>query len=359
LVSPPHRAASELRSYNGAVPERIRVGLIGCGFISHQHGPAWGASPDAQLVAVCDQDEARARVRAAEWGVERVYADAAEMIERERPDAVDVVTRPETHSALVRLAAERGVHVLCQKPLAPSFEEARAMVEACERARVRFMVAEMWRHLPWFRDLKRQLEGGGVGEPYHLRVVGARRALSRERPVHPNQPYFADMPKLIVYEMMIHWIDPARYLLGEIGTVYARMKRVNPAIAGEDWALVVLGHATGATSQLDGSWANDAEPPGATREGDVVVEGTDGVLHFAPLARELRLTRLGGATSVVARYPDMVESFQSAFNSCIGDFASAVRTGREFESSARDNLKTLAATFAAYDSARTAEVVRL
>jgi predicted dehydrogenase len=341
------------------VPEKIRVGLIGCGFISYQHGPAWRATPDAQLAAVCDQDEARATVRATEWGVERVYTDAAEMIERERPDAVDIVTRPETHTALVRLAAERGVHVLCQKPLAPSLEEARAMVEACERAGVRFMVAEMWRHLPWFRDVKWQIEAGAVGEPYYLRVIGARRALRRERPVHPNQPYFADMPKLIVYEMMIHWVDSARYLLGEIGTVYARMKRVNAAIAGEDWAVVVLGHATGATSQLDGSWANDAEPPGATREGDVVVEGTDGVLHFAPHERELRLTRPGGETSVVARYGDVAESFQSAFDGCIGDFAAAVRTSREFESSARDNLKTLAATFAAYDSARTGEVVRL
>lgn len=340
------------------MPAKLRVGVIGCGYISHQHGPAWLASPDAELVAVCDQDEARARARAAEWGVGAVYRDAAEMIERELLDAIDVVTRPETHTALVGLGASRGLHVLCQKPLAPTLAEARAMVDTADRAGVRFMVAEMWRHLPWFRDLRRQLDAGAVGEPYHLRVVGARRAMRREPPVNPSQPYFAAMPMLIVYEMMIHWIDPARYLLGEVETVYARMRRVNPAIVGEDWALVVLAHAGGATSQLDGSWANDAEPPGPTREGDVVLEGTDGVLHFAPHDRELRLTRLGGETTILARYPDMAESFQRAFDGCIGDFANAVRTGRPFESSAADNLATLAATLAAYESARTGQAVR-
>jgi len=341
------------------VRDKLRVGLIGCGFISYQHGPAWLASPDAELVAVCDQDEARARARAGEWGVPAVYRDAGEMIERERLDAIDVVTRPETHTALVGLGAERGVAVLCQKPLAPTLDEASAMVETCARAGVPFMVAEMWRHLPWWRELRRQVDAGAVGAPYHLRVVGARNAMRREAPVHENQPYFATMPKLIVYEMMIHWIDPARYVLGEVATVYARTRRVNPAIAGEDWALVVLGHAAGATSQLDGSWANDAEPPGPTREGDVVIEGTEGVLHFAPHERELRLVKLGGETTVLARYGEMGGSFQSAFTGCVGDFARAVRTDRPFESSAEDNLKTLGATLAAYESARTGEVVRL
>ena len=338
---------------------KLRVGLIGCGYISYQHGPAWLASADADLVAVCDQDEARARTRAAEWATPAVYRDATQMLERERLDAIDIVTRPETHSALVALGASRGVHVLCQKPLAPTLAEARAMVETADRGGVRFMVAEMWRHLPWFRDLRRHVDAGLIGDPYHLRVVGARRAMRRHPPVNETQPYFAATPMLIVYEMMIHWIDPARYLLGEAEAVYARMRRVNPAIAGEDWALVVVTHAGGATSHLDGSWANDAEPPGATREGDVVLEGTEGVLHLAPHERELRLTKLGGETSVLARYPDMAASFQSAFDGCIADFANAVRTGRPFESSAADNLKTLGATLAAYESARTGQVVRL
>src|SRR5438128_6752030 len=105
----------------------LRVGMVGCGYISYQHGPAWLGSPDAELVALCDADLGRARARGAEWGVERCYVDPAEMIARERLDAVDIVTRPDTHQALVGIAAERGCHVTCQKPLAATLDEASAM----------------------------------------------------------------------------------------------------------------------------------------------------------------------------------------------------------------------------------------
>jgi predicted dehydrogenase len=181
--------------------------------------------------------------------------------------------------------------------------------------------------------------------------------MRRERPVNDSQPYFADMPKLIVYEMMIHWIDAARSLLGEVDSVYARMAHLNPAIVGEDFALVVLTHGD-ATTVMDGSWGTPVEPPGGTREGDIVLEGLEGQLHFAPRGGELRLTTRS-SSDVVATFPDIAAGFQAAFNGCIHHFASAVRNGAAFESSAADNLKTLGATFAAYESARTGQVVRL
>lgn len=337
---------------------RLRVAMVGAGHISRQHGPAWLASPDAELVAVCDQDAARAESRARAWGVGSVYTDAAEMLRQERPDALDVVTRPETHTALVTLAAQAGCHVLCQKPLAATLDEARAMVETCERAGVRFMVMEMWRWLPWWRELRAQLDAGTIGPAHYLRVVGARHMLRRARPVSDTQPYVADMPKLIIYEMMIHWIDASRYLMGEIASVCARTAHLNPAVAGEDAALVVLGHTGGATSALDGSWAVPAEPPPwpSTREGDVVVEGRDGVLHFSPANGDLRLTTADGSR-VVASYPNVEAGFQRAFDSCIGHFARRVRAGEPFESPASDNLRTLAATFAAYESAAAGQAV--
>jgi len=316
---------------------KLRVAMIGAGHISRQHGPAWLASPVAELVALCDQDAERAQAH-----------------------AVDVVTRPEAHAALVTMAARAGCHVLCQKPLAATLDEARAMVATCDRANVRFMVAEMWRWLPWFRELHAQLGAGTIGPAHSMRVIGARHMLRRARPVSDTQPYMADMPKLIIYEMIIHWIDAARYLIGEIASVYARTARLNPAVAGEDAALVVLGHMSGATSSLDGSWASPAEPPPwpSDREGDIVVEGRDGVLHFSPGSGDLRLTTADGSR-VVARHPDIEAGFQRAFDACIGHFVRCVRSGDPFESPASDNLRTLAATFAAYESAATRQAVAL
>ena len=118
----------------------LRAALIGCGHISVRHIPAWQATPDADLVALCDLDLARAQERAREFGIPKAYDSVEAMLDAERLDCVDVATHDVTHTALVSLAAGRGLHVLCQKPLAPTVAEARAMVDLAARAGVRFMV---------------------------------------------------------------------------------------------------------------------------------------------------------------------------------------------------------------------------
>lgn len=335
---------------------RLRVGLIGCGFISARHGPAWLAAADAVLVAVCDQDLPKAQRHAAEWSIPAVYGDAAEMLEKERLDAVDIATRPGTHTALVGMAAARGIHVLCQKPLAPTLEEAAAMVATCEQAGVRFMVNEMWRYLPPIAAMRRLIRTGALGPVHYLRFLWGRQAFRTPHQVFTDQPYFADMPKLIVYEAMIHSIDAARSLAGEIESVYARMARVTGSIQGEDMALVVLGHQGGVTSSHDASWAT---PGGAPEDAAYTwrVEGRDATLDYSAGTGELRLID-AQEVRVLERYPDWVTPHQQAFTACIGHFAHAVRFAEPFWSSARDNLRTLAATLAAYDSVASGQAVR-
>jgi predicted dehydrogenase len=334
--------------------------LIGCGHISRSHLPGWAASPDAEIVAVCDLDRARAEARAAEFGVERVYDDPAAMLDAERPDVVDIATRPETHRELIALAAGRGVHVLCQKPLAPTLAEAEAMAEICRAAGVRFMVLEMWRWLPWYREIAARLAVGEIGPVHYARFQGGRTPFRRTRPINDTQPYFADMPMLIVYEMLIHWIDTARFLFGEIESVYARLARINPAIAGEDVALLTLGHAGGATTLLDHSWGTAPERRETRRrDGNVLVEGRDGSYRFDDEDGVLVRLGLDGSETVIGRYKESGDPFLAAFAACIGNFAAGVRVGAPFESEFEDNRRTLAATLAAYESARAGQVVTL
>ncbi len=341
----------------------LQVALVGAGHISAQHAPAWVASPDARLVAICDLDRNRAENRRAQLASLghpdiAIYADVDRMLAEVRPDCVDLATRPETHRALVEKAAKAGCHVLCQKPLTATVAEANEMVRLCHEAGVRFMVAEMWRFLPWFRDLHRFLDAGAIGPAHYLRVIGPRHPLSRQRPVDPGQPYFADMPRLIVYEMYIHWIDCARFLLGEVESVYARAGRVNPVIVGEDWAALLLGHANDGTSLIESSWAAPPTTLEPRREGDVLLEGANGALTFDAATLELRLARFG-SVEVVARYDSLATAFQSAFDGCLGHFAAAVRHGQPFESPAEDNVRTLAVTLAVYDSLERRKVVLL
>jgi len=197
--------------------------------------------------------------------------------------------------------------------------------------------------------MRRHLDAGLIGPVHAMRIVGRRRPMNRFHPVNPEQPYFAEMPKLYAYEMAIHWIDGARYLMGDVESVYARMTRVNPVIAGEDVALVVLGHAGGGTTLLDGSWASPEDSPRPAGDGGVLLEGRDGSLRYDPIDGELRHITDDGV-NVLERYPAGREAGQSAFDNCIADFAGAIRWNRPFLSSGRDNLGTLAATLAAYDS---------
>jgi predicted dehydrogenase len=338
----------------------LRGALIGCGHISRSHLPGWADSPDAEIVAVCDLDRARAEARAAEFGIAGAYTDPAAMLDDERPDFVDIATRPETHHELIALAAGRGVHVLCQKPLAPTLAEAEAMAAICRQAGVRFMVTEMWRWLPWYRDLAARLAIGEIGPVHYCRFQGGRHAFRRSRPINDTQPYFVDMPMLIVYEMLIHWIDAARFLFGEVASVYARLARINPAIVGEDVALLILTHAAGVTTLLDHSWGTAPERrEERRRDGDLLVEGSDGSYRFDDEPGALVRLDLAGDETIIGRYKEAGDPWLAAFAGCLGHFAARLRDGAPFESEIDDNLRTLAATLAAYDSARTGRVVAL
>jgi predicted dehydrogenase len=133
------------------------------------------------------------------------------------------------------------------------------------------------------------------------------------------------------------------------------MSRTNPAIVGEDRLFLVLGHASGATSSIDASWVVPVERPTKLHLGDFLIEGVDGALHLDPFDAELRHVKHDG-TTVLERYGasnigGAGPMGQGAFNSCIADFAAGVRHDQPFESSAEDNLKTLAITLASYESA--------
>src|SRR5688572_23600515 len=118
---------------------RLRGVIVGAGYFSQFHFDAWGRIADAELTAVCDVDEERARAASKAYGVARVFRDAEAMFDAERPDFVDIITGPVSHLEICRLAADRGIHVMCQKPLAPTYAEATALVGTARRAGIRLM----------------------------------------------------------------------------------------------------------------------------------------------------------------------------------------------------------------------------
>jgi predicted dehydrogenase len=134
--------------------EPLKGAMIGAGYFAQFQAEAWRRIEDARIVAVADSAPGRAEEFAEHWGIARAYSDAAEMLEREQPDFVDIVTRPDSHLELVKLATSHGAHVICQKPMAPTWEQCQAMVSACAEAKVRLFIHENWRWQPWYREIK-------------------------------------------------------------------------------------------------------------------------------------------------------------------------------------------------------------
>jgi predicted dehydrogenase len=259
----------------------LRIAVAGSGYFSRFHYDAWSRIPEAEVVALASLDRGSADPMAEAYRVPKVYGDVGEMLDRERPDLLDIVTPPETHLELVRAAAERGVNVICQKPLAPSLAEAERLVATAEGAGIILAVHENFRFMPWFRHAKGLIEAGRLGALHGIQFrlrpgdgQGPNAYLAR-------QPYFQTMTRFLIHETGIHFIDVFRFLLGEVTAVTARLRRINPAIAGEDAGYVIFEFESGAAGLFDANRLNDhvAEDCRLTM-GEMHLEGAAGVLRL-------------------------------------------------------------------------------
>ena len=330
----------------------LRGALVGCGFFARYHAHAWGEVEGARLVAVCDRDEKRARDFAHTFNVEHVYTDVVTMLEDENEnkkiDFVDIATPPDTHEALVKAAARRGVPVICQKPLAPSLEAARAMVAACVEAGVPFMVHENFRWQTPMRALK--AAAGSLGELFFGQISFRSRY-----DVYADQPYLATDRRFILYDLGVHLLDLARFFFGDVRHLYARTQRVNPAIQGEDVATVVLAMERGATCIVDLSYASEREEE-LFPQTLVRLEGAGGTATLGP-HYALTVTRNGETTR--EHVPPRSFAWQEPPGEAVQDsvvaiqqhWADRLRDGRPPETSGADNLQTLELVFGAYDAA--------
>src|SRR5574341_786838 len=221
----------------------LRVALVGCGFASEFHLKAWRMVPGVEVVALCDPDPVSREARGREFGVSRAVASVSDLVREIEADAYDVVTPPGTHRAVAEQLVAAGKPVLCQKPLAETMEDARAIVDLYERRHVRLMVNENWRWRPWFQEIRRELQAGAVGEPFYARL-GIRSPAVVPTPDHPDtfllprQPRLKTMPRLLVLEFLVHHVDTMRFLFGEVDSVYVQTRSPARTVAGESLVTV-------------------------------------------------------------------------------------------------------------------------
>lgn len=329
----------------------VRIGVIGCGFYARNHLHSWRelASEGAVLAAVCDIDRTKAEAAGRDFGVS-AYTDPRAMLDREKPDAVDIVTRQDTHRPLAELAIARGVAAIVQKPFAPGWEDCVAIVEAAERAGVWLAVHENFRFQSPMRHVRRVIDGGAIGAPGWARI-----RFRTGFDVYRTQPYFYDEERLAVADVGIHMLDLARFLVGEVAHVSCETQRRNPRVKAEDTATMLLRHENGAVSVVECTY-EARRIPDPFPETLVEIEGPRGSIVVHPGSR-MTVTSDGLAWDEAIGAPlrpwtsnPWHVSQEGAYGAC-RHFLDCLQRGVPAETNGADNLASYALVDAAYRAA--------
>jgi D-apiose dehydrogenase len=322
-----------------------RVGMIGAGWVTAHHLQAWGRQGmRAQIVAIADPDRSAARQRAEEFGIPRIYASAEEMLESQALDAVDICSPRETHAAMVRLAAGRGLDIHCQKPLARTHGEAAALIRGLP-AGARLMVHENWRFRAYYRRVSEWLSEGLAGAVRQVSLEflssGMIPGVERSRPALMRQPFFRTQERLLVMEVLIHHLDMLRFLLGELEVVAAWAERSNRDIVAEDVASITLRRrGDGVPVSITANLAVHGAPPNPRDH--LRIFGTEGTVELSG-----SILHVEGKVSRREEF-DPDATYQGSYDAVIAHFLDCLDGNVEFETAPQDNLKTLELVEEAY-----------
>ncbi|NLS17245.1 Gfo/Idh/MocA family oxidoreductase [Rhizobium sp. P40RR-XXII] len=328
----------------------LKGALIGCGFFAINQMHAWQDIKGASIVAICDRDPERLKIVGDQFGIERRYADAAAMFADGGFDFVDIATTVQSHRALVEMAASHKIPAICQKPFAKTLSDAKAMVAVCAQAGVPLMVHENFRWQTPIQAVKTVLRSGVIGEPFW-----GRFSFRSGYDVFSGQPYLAAGERFIIEDLGIHTLDIARFILGDVASLTARTKRVNPKIKGEDVATILLDHENGATSIVDVSYASKL----ATEPFPETLIELDGARGTIRLSQGYRLEVNGPAgVTITDAAPQLLpwasrpwHNIQESVLAIQQHWTDRLANGVETSTSGADNLKTFALVEAAYESA--------
>ena len=338
--------------------ERVRAVLVGCGGMSRRWTEVSKAHAQLDLIGFVDMDEAAARARAADYGARDavIGTDLARILDEVRPDAVFDCTVPEAHTQITVTALERGCHVLGEKPLADSMDNARRSVAAARAADKIYAVIQNRRYDANIRRLARTLRSGAIGPLTTLNsdfYIGAHFGGFRDR-----------MPHVLLLDMAIHTFDAARLLLAaDPVAVYCR--EWNPAGSWYDQdaaAIAVFEMSSGVVYTYRGSWC--AEGLNTTWEADWRIIGQQGSITWdgADGFRAETIAATGEFRSQMqdlALAPARSEDRIGAHEGIIHEFVDCLQHGGTPETVCTDNIKSLAMVFGAIESAKSGRRIEI
>ena len=245
--------------------EKLRAGVIGLG-MGKAHIRGYQGHPDVEVTAVADLDKQKLADVGDQFGIDNRYTTAEEMLDRENLDIVSIAVPNAYHKPLTILAFKHGCHVLCEKPMAMSADEAEEMIAASENAGKRIMINFSFRFNQQSAALKKEVESGILGDIYYARSVWHRRRgipgfggwfgqkkLSGGGPLIDLGVHRLDLALWLMEYPEPDWVLASTY--DWIGSALAKEKGLGFDV--EDFAVGLVKFKSGATLELEASWAGN------------------------------------------------------------------------------------------------------
>ena len=329
----------------------MKIGILS---FAHHHGEAYIASlhqmEGVELMGVTDDDLMRGQ-RIASQNQAHFFQSYEDLLEA-KPDGVIICSENNRHRTLAEMAASRGIHVLCEKPIATTLEDARAIVDACDKAGIILMTAFPMRFSAPLLEIKFRLNNGDFGEVYCFNATNQGELPTKHR------AWFVDRELAgggAIMDHTVHLVDIMRWLLSsEVETMYARSNKIFHAneVDVETGALEMLTFQNGTFATIDASWSRPQYWPTwggltfemVTQRGAVVVDA---------FRQNVNIYRHEWQRSKWAYWgSDMNQAM-------ISDFVAAIRENRPPRVTGVDGLRAVEATLAAYESVRTGQTVQV
>lgn len=347
--------------------KKLKVGVIGVGGIARTHFPGWQKSPDAELVAVSDVDNATAKRVAEEFKVPTVYAKAEELIANKEIDIVDVCTPNAYHAPLSIQALEAGKHVICEKPLAPTPDDIKKMIAARNKSGKLLMTAQHFRFMGSTKALKAEVDTGTLGEVYHARCWMLRRAGAPTRPGFIMKKHSGGGPCI---DIGVHILDLTLWMMGNpkpvsvTGVTQDKLRRLPGAYSDwggpipkewdvEEFATAFVRFNTGATLILECSWLLNHNTTGEDMQ--MWLYGDKGGAHWPK--NELLASNLATQQFLTTQLGRHEQGSPHA-KECVA-FAEAVALGKPSPVPAEQSLQVQSILDGLYRSAEERREVRL
>ncbi|MFX1456258.1 MAG: Gfo/Idh/MocA family protein [Promethearchaeota archaeon] len=352
----------------------LKVGLIGTGSIAQLHGNAYRKFPDrVRLTAVCDIEEKAVKGFANSFGLDKIYTNPDELLEKADVDAVDICTTHDTHYQITMAAIQAEKHILLEKPMAINMGHCRELVKKADKAGLTFMIGQNLRYLPQSQTVQKIIKNGKLGEVWAVQsydIMGSIPPSSKvSNPPDEIHWYFngkrSGGGSLIT--LSIHSIDLFRYYIGDIEKVIARTWTGNPYFSNnaEDRAIANLFFKNGAIGYAVSSFTTTS--PWSHR---YLIYGERGTISSDPPVGEMNIMQFlapvmissgdrdaGLKNKFVPIEPDIEGlSSKDPYINEILHFAECSKNGKEPISSGKDNLGTMKAIFGIYKSAQTGKI---